>query len=167
MTWGDVAQLAARSVLRRFGRVVLTVLAVALAAALLTALLTIATTAETRVLSELAKGGPLAGIKVVAAAPNPSQVDNDNPTPGPPRDLDNAAVRRISALPQVASVLPVISAPELVVPPPQPVSDGPAPTPALSQSPGQVPQIPPDPGPDRRPPRSSSIRSYSNRRPLC
>ena len=47
----------------------------------------------------------------VAAAPNPSQVDNDNPTPGAPRDLDNATVRRISALSQVASVLPVISAP--------------------------------------------------------
>ena len=45
MTWRDAVTLAAKGVLRRPGRAVLTVLAVALAASLLTALLTIASTA--------------------------------------------------------------------------------------------------------------------------
>lgn len=134
MNWRDAFELAARSVLRRFGRAVLTVAAVALAAALLTALLTIASTAETRVLSELAKGGPLTGIKVAAAAPNPSQVDNDNPAPGAPRDLDEGAVRRIAALPDVASILPVVSVQELVVPPANPVRPGALPSPTGAQS---------------------------------
>src|SRR5206468_2697643 len=62
VTWRDAAALAWKGLRRRPGRAALTVLAVALAASLLTALLTIAGTAETRVLSELSKGGPLAGI---------------------------------------------------------------------------------------------------------
>ena len=82
MTWRDAAALAWKGLLRRPGRAALTVLAVALAASLLTALLTIAGTAETRVLSELSKGGPLAGIRVAAAEADPEQVDNDNPRPG-------------------------------------------------------------------------------------
>src|SRR5207237_261789 len=98
VTWRDAVALAAKGVLRRPGRAVLTVLAVALAAALLTALLTIASTARTRVLSELTKGGPLAGIKVAAAEPDPSQVDNDNASPGPARDLDDDALARIARL---------------------------------------------------------------------
>ena len=61
---------------------VLTVLAVTLAASLLTALLSIAGTAETRVLSELAKGGPLSGIKVAAATPDPAQIGQDDAQPG-------------------------------------------------------------------------------------
>ncbi|MBA3956543.1 MAG: hypothetical protein H0X58_07755, partial [Acidimicrobiia bacterium] len=77
MSWRDALALAGKGVQRRPGRAVLTVLAVALAAALLTALLTIAGTAETKVLDELAKGGPLAGIKVAAAEPDPGQIDQD------------------------------------------------------------------------------------------
>src|SRR5439155_23601042 len=63
MTWGDAAALAARGLVRRIGRSVLTVLAVALATALLVGLLTIANTARTRILSQLSKGGPLASIR--------------------------------------------------------------------------------------------------------
>src|SRR5688572_1409550 len=117
MTWRDAITLAAKGVLRRPGRAVLTVLAVALAATLLTALLTIASTARTRVLSELTKGGPLAGIKVAAAEPDPSQVDNDNAQPGPARDLDDEAVQRIASLPGVKSVVPLRSTRMLVLPP--------------------------------------------------
>lgn len=117
MTWRDALLLAARGVSRRFGRAVLTVLAVGLAAALLTALLSIATTAKTRVLNELSKGGPLAGIMVSAAAPDPSQVDRDEARPGPPRDLDASAARRIAALPDVVSVVPVIAVHGFVIPP--------------------------------------------------
>ncbi len=110
MSWRDAIAFAAKGVRRRPGRAVLTVLAVALAAALLTALLTIAGTAETRVLDQLAKGGPLAGIKVAAAEPDPGQVDQDNAKPGDPRDLDDEALGRIAALPEVGKVLPVVTA---------------------------------------------------------
>src|SRR4051812_30938134 len=116
MRWRDAIALAGRGLRRRPGRVALTVLAVGLASTLLTALLTIAGTAETRVLSELSKGGPLAGIKVVPAEADPEQVDNDNPRPGPPRDIDEAALRRISSLAGVGSVVPVTTARMLVVP---------------------------------------------------
>lgn len=109
MTWRDAAVLAARSVRRRPGRTGLTILAVALAAALLTALLTIAGTAETRVLDELAKGGPLAGIRVAAAEPDPAQIDRDNARPGRPKLLDAAALDRIRRLPLVRTVVPVVS----------------------------------------------------------
>lgn len=117
MTWRDAISLAFTSVRRRIGRAVLTVAAVALAAALLTALLTIAGTAETRVLDQLAKGGPLAGIRVAAAEPDPGEVDQDDPTPGDPKVLDDAARSRIAALPGVRSVLPVVSTRLFVVQP--------------------------------------------------
>jgi putative ABC transport system permease protein len=120
--WRDAVALAAKSLRRRPGRSGLTVLAVGLAAALLTALLTIASTAQTRVLSELAKGGPLAGIRVAAAAPDPSQVDTDNARPGPPRDIDENARQRIATLPDVAAVLPVVTTPVFVIPPAAPAA---------------------------------------------
>ena len=123
MSWRDAVSLAAKSVVRRFGRAVLTVAAVTLATTLLTALVTISSTAETNVLKELSKGGPLAGIKVAAAAPDPTQVDSDNARPGPPRDLDDAALARIAGLPDVESVVPVVSARMLVVSPSEPVAD--------------------------------------------
>ena len=121
MKWRDAAGLAAKSLRRRFGRSVLTVLAVALAATLLTALVTIAGTAQTKVLSELSKGGPLAGIKVAAAAPDPSQIDNDNARPGPPKDLDDSVRRRILAMPGVESVVPLVASQVLIVPQDPPV----------------------------------------------
>src|SRR5918997_1701166 len=121
MSWRDAAVLAMKNLRRRFGRSLLTVLAVALAATLLTALVTIAGTARTRVLQELAKGGPLAGIRVEAAEPDPSQIDNDNARRGPPRDLDEGAKDRIPARPDVSSVVPVVSSQVLVVTPDPPV----------------------------------------------
>ena len=117
MTWRDAAVLAARSVRRRPGRTGLTILAVALASALLTALLTIAGTAETRVLNELAKGGPLAGIRVAAAEPDPGQIDRDNARPGRDKVLDDSALNRIRRLSQVRTVVPVVSARLFVIEP--------------------------------------------------
>jgi hypothetical protein len=117
VTWRDALSLAVKGVGRRLGRALLTVSAVALATALLTALLTISGTARTRVLTQLSKGGPLAGIKVTAAAPDLDQIDRDEPEPGRPRALDRAAVRRIAGLDEVASVVPVIANPMLMVPP--------------------------------------------------
>jgi uncharacterized protein YcfJ len=113
----DAVALAARGFSRRPGRAVLTVVAVALAAALLVALLTIARTAETRVLGQLSKGGPLAGIKVAAAAPDPTQLDRDDPRTGRARDIDDAAARRIAALRDVRSVVRVVGARAVVAVP--------------------------------------------------
>jgi len=107
MTWRHAIFLANRELRRRTGRAVLTVLAVSLAAALLTALLTIALTAETKVLDELAKGGPLSGIKVSAALPDPAQVTQDQAQAGAATILDQSAIDRIAALPAVRAVVPV------------------------------------------------------------
>ena len=101
MSWRAAISLALKGIRRQPGRAVLTVLAVALAAALLTALLTISGTAETRVLDELAKGGPLAGIKVAAATPDPAQIGRDDARPGEPKDLDGAALEQSRARPDV------------------------------------------------------------------
>ncbi|HEV3498057.1 MAG TPA: ABC transporter permease [Actinomycetes bacterium] len=122
MKWRDAAGMAATSIRRRFGRSVLTVAAVALAATLLTALVTIAGTARTKVLSELSKGGPLSGINVAAAEVDPSQVDTDDPRPGPPKDLDDAIRSKITALPNVRTVLPIVAAPVNVVVPEPPAN---------------------------------------------
>jgi ABC-type antimicrobial peptide transport system permease subunit len=101
--WRDAVALAGRGVVRRPGRTILTALAVVLAAALLVALLTIAATARTRVLDQITKGGPLAGINV------------DGP------NLDPTAILRIEHLPGVVSVSPVMAAEELVIAPDPPV----------------------------------------------
>jgi ABC-type antimicrobial peptide transport system permease subunit len=100
---------------------VLTVLAVALATTLLTALVTIAGTARTKVLAELSRGGPLAGINVSAAEPDLSQLDNDDARPGAPKDLDDSARRRITAIPGVRTVVPIVAAQMVVVAPNPPV----------------------------------------------
>ena len=134
MSWSDAVRLAARSVLRRPGRAALTVVAVAFAAALFTAMLTMAEAARSRVLDQLSKGGPLAGIQVAAAAADPSQLDSDNPRPGATLPIDEAALRRIQALPGVSTVLPIVTAESIVVwddqaadhaPPPPPPSGTP------------------------------------------
>lgn len=117
MRWRDALLLALKGMGRRLGRALLTVSAIALATTLLTALLTIAGTGRTQVLSELAEGGPLAGIKVSAAAPDLNQIDRDEPDPGRPRILNVDAARRIAELPYVASVVPIIANRMLVVPP--------------------------------------------------
>jgi putative ABC transport system permease protein len=117
VTWRDAIALARRSVGRRGGRAALTVLAVALGAALLSSLLIAGEAARQRVLDQVSAGGPLAGIKVEAAAPSAVALDSDNPPPGPPRAIDDAALERISKLRDVASVVPVLATPMLVVPP--------------------------------------------------
>lgn len=115
MNWRDAAVLAARGVRRRAGRAALTMLAVALAATLLVALLTVAGTARTRVLSQLTKGGPLSGIKVAAAAPDLTQIDQDNARPGPAKPLGDDALAAVAALPDVSSVVGVRSSPVVVL----------------------------------------------------
>lgn len=104
----DAFGLALRDVARRLGRAALTILAVVLAAALLTALVVIATTAKARVIGQLTRGGPLATVKVEGS------------------NLDDAALRRIQALPQVGAVSPVVVAREVIIPPNPPTYVGPS-----------------------------------------
>src|SRR5437879_2131065 len=94
-------------------------------------MLTMAEAARSRVLDQLSKGGPLAGIQVAAAAADPSQLDSDNPRPGATLPIDEAALRRIQALPGVSTMLPIVTAESIVVwddqaadhaPPPPPPS---------------------------------------------
>ncbi len=117
MSWRDAIALAATSVRRSLGRAALTVSAVALAAALLTALLTIAGTARTRVLDQLSKGGPLSGIQVAAAEPDPGEIDQDDPKPGRAKILDQTALKRIRGLPEVRYALPVVASRLYVIAP--------------------------------------------------
>ncbi len=119
MSWRDGFLLALRSVVRRPARTALTVLAVALGSGLLVALAAIAQVADTRVISELGKGGPATAIKVAAAAPDPAAADSDNPRPGPARNLDDAALRSIRRAPYVASAIPVTTQQVIAVPPPR------------------------------------------------
>lgn len=106
---------AARSVRRRIGRALLTVLAIALAAALLSSLLIAGGVARERVLNEIARGGPLTGIRVDAAAPDPGALDSDTPPQGAPKNIDDAAVSTIRELPGVRSVTPIVLHPVWIV----------------------------------------------------
>ena len=117
MKWRDAIGLACRELGRRPGRAALTLMAVTLATALLSALLAVAGTAQTRVLSQIANGGPLASISVSPAAPDPTQAGLDNPRSGPARDLTTHTLARIRALPHVRSVVPVTATRIVVVPP--------------------------------------------------
>jgi ABC-type antimicrobial peptide transport system permease subunit len=151
--WRDAAAMAATSIRRRFGRSVLTVAAVALAATLLTALVTIAGTARTKVLSELSKGGPLSGITVAAAEADPTQVDTDDPKPGPPKDLDDAVRSKITAMPDVKSVLPIVAAVVNVIVPEPPANPD-----ILARQPALPSTLPPTTAPARDTPPPSAPR---------
>ncbi|MGI8846997.1 MAG: ABC transporter permease [Candidatus Dormibacteria bacterium] len=116
MSWRDAWALGLRSLRRRRGRAALTIIAVALAAGLLVALVSIAQTADSRVLSELGKGGPTDAIKVVAAEPSAFQPDADNPAPGKAKDINAVVEKNISSLPEVSAVSPVLAIHALMVP---------------------------------------------------
>src|SRR5438270_13565405 len=116
MRWDDAALLALRSLGRRGMRSLLAGLGVALGTTLLVALLSIAGTADSRIVSQLSHGGPAAAIHVDDAQPDPSGFDVDSLQAGPHRDLGDAALAAISRSPHVASVVPVLAVPALVVP---------------------------------------------------
>jgi hypothetical protein len=88
-----------------------------LAAALLVALLAVVTTARTRVLTQISKGGALAAITVQPAAPNFAQETLDDPTPGPFRQITTEAVAALRRMPMVSAVDAVQASPVIVVPP--------------------------------------------------
>jgi FtsX-like permease family len=119
MKWADAISIAWRELRRRPARSALTVAAVVLAAALLVALLAVVTTARTRVLDQISKGGPLAAISVEPAEPNPGQETLDDPAPGAPHPLTASSVGELSRLPLVSGVEAVQAAPVIVAPPPR------------------------------------------------
>jgi len=112
----DVVAFGIRNLRRRGARTLLTGLAVALGATLLVALLTISGTADSRVVSQLGKGGPIAAIRVDDAVPAPNALASDDLQTGDHHDIDDAAVGAIRRSPHVASVVPVLSIGGLAVP---------------------------------------------------
>ena len=133
MSWPDAALLALRSLRRRGGRTLLTGLGVALGTALLVALLSIAATADSRIVSQLSKGGPAAAIHVDDSYPDPSNLQSDSLKTGPHHDLDEAAVAAIRRSAHVGSVVTVLSTPVLVVPCPGVAPGAPGAPPACRQ----------------------------------
>jgi cell division protein FtsX len=128
VTWADAVRLALASVSRRFGRTALTVIAVALASALLVALGTIVVTANSRVINQVSKGGPITAIRVAAARAQPGQLATDDFRLGEPLSIDDEIVQAIEGLPHVTSVSPVLdldayAVPPLGVPDPDPFFD--------------------------------------------
>ena len=119
MSWRDGLVLSLRSVVRRPARTALTIAAIALGTGLLVALASIAVIAESRVISQLGKGGPTTAITVDAAAPDPAQVDSDNPRPGPAKPIDASTLTDVRNLAHVSTVTTVQTQPVYVVPPPQ------------------------------------------------
>ena len=115
MSWFDAVLLALTGIRRRLSRAILTVLAVALASALLSSLLIAGDVARERVLNQVSKGGPLAGIRVDAAAPVAGALDRDTPRRvGEAKTIDDAAIDDIRRLPGVRSVLSVTVQPVFV-----------------------------------------------------
>jgi ABC-type antimicrobial peptide transport system permease subunit len=117
VSWRDALSMALASASRRFGRTALTVMAVTLASALLVALATMVVTANSRVIRQVSKGGPITAIKVLAAEAAPGQLETDSLRPAEPRDLTQADRDRIADLPGVASTAGVLTAEVLVIPP--------------------------------------------------
>jgi putative ABC transport system permease protein len=116
LSWSDACLLALRSLRRRGGRSLLTGLGVTLGTTLLVALLSIAGTADSRIVSQLSKGGPAAAIHVDDAYPDPSNLSSDNLKAGAHHDLGDQAVTAISASPYVDSVTKVLSVPVMALP---------------------------------------------------
>jgi ABC-type antimicrobial peptide transport system permease subunit len=118
MSWLDSLTLAARSLRRRPGRALLTILAVALGATLLVALASVATSAGSRIVSKLTNGGPATAIKVSALKADSDQAYTDDLRAAGPKAINDATLKVVRQSPHVATVIPVITSRILAVPPP-------------------------------------------------
>jgi len=118
MNWTDSLALASRSLRRRPGRALLTVLAVALGTTLLVALLSVASTAGSRIVSKLSNGGPGTAIKVLAFQADSDQAYTDSVRATTPKPITDATIATLERSPHIATVIPVMAAGVLVVPPP-------------------------------------------------
>jgi len=118
MTWLDSLTLASRSLRRRPGRAVLTILAVTLGATLLVALASVATSAGSRIVSKLTNGGPATAIKVSASKADSDQAYTDDLRAAGPKAITDATLNALRHSPHVATVIPVITSRIVAVPPP-------------------------------------------------
>ena len=118
MTWLESLSLASRSLRRRPGRALLTILAVTLGATLLVALASVATSAGSRIVSKLTNGGPATAIKVSASKADSDQLYTDDLRAAGPKAITDATLTAMRQSPHVATVIPVIASRILAVPPP-------------------------------------------------
>jgi len=118
MTWLDSLTLASRSLRRRPGRTVLTILAVTLGATLLVALASVATSAGSRIVSKLTNGGPATAIKVSASKADSDQAYTDDLRAAGPKPITDGTLNALRHSPHVATVIPVITSRIVAVPPP-------------------------------------------------
>jgi ABC-type antimicrobial peptide transport system permease subunit len=118
MTWLESLSLASRSLRRRPGRALLTIVAVALGAALLVALASVATSAGSRIVSKLTNGGPATAIKVSASKADSDQLYTDDLRAAGPKAITDATLNAVRQSPHVATVIPVIASRILAIPPP-------------------------------------------------
>lgn len=116
MTWPDVARFAIRKLKRRGARSLLTGLAVALGTALLVALLAISGTADSRIVSQLGKGGPIAAVHVDDSRPAANALQSDDLQTSGHHTLDQAAATAIRRAPHVAAVVTVLTVNGVAVP---------------------------------------------------
>lgn len=118
MSWLDSLTLASRSLRRRPGRALLTILAVTLGATLLVALASVATSAGSRIVSKLTNGGPATAIKVSASKADSDQAYTDDLRAAGPKAITDATLSAVRQSPHIATVIPVITSRILAVPPP-------------------------------------------------
>jgi ABC-type antimicrobial peptide transport system permease subunit len=118
MNWVDALTLASRSLRRRPGRALLTILAVTLGTTLLVALASVASSAGSRIVSKLSNGGPATAIKVSASKADSDQLYTDDLRAAGPKAIDDATLKTVRQSPHVAGVIPVIASRILAVPPP-------------------------------------------------
>jgi ABC-type antimicrobial peptide transport system permease subunit len=118
MNWVDSLTLASRSLRRRPGRALLTVLAVTLGTTLLVALASVASSAGSRIVSKLSNGGPGTAIKVSASRADSDQLYIDDMHAAGPKSINDATLQAVRQSSHVATVIPVIASRILAVPPP-------------------------------------------------
>src|ERR1700730_9085875 len=118
MNWVDALTLASRSLRRRPGRALLTILAVTLGTTLLGALPSVPSSRGSRIVSKLSNGGPATAIKVSASKADSDQIYTDDLRAAGPKAISEATLSAIRQSPHVAGVIPVIASRILAVPPP-------------------------------------------------
>ena len=118
MNWVDALTLASRSLRRRPGRALLTILAVTLGTTLLVALASVAASAGSRIVSKLSNGGPATAIKVSASKADSDQIYTDDLRAAGPKAINDATITAVRQSPHVATVIPVMASRILAVPPP-------------------------------------------------
>src|ERR1700694_1415702 len=126
MNWVDALSLASRSLRRRPGRGLLTILAVTLGTTVRVARASVAASAGGRIVSKLSNGGPATAIKVSASKADSDQIYTDDLRAAGPKAINDATLNAVRQSPHVSTVIPVMASRILAVPPPFGSSPAPA-----------------------------------------